>query len=224
MALAKLTIAVEGGERIKVLFNPNQIRINKSSKWRLAASVQRDVPASQFTYGEPATLTMELFFDTDEDRKDVRAHTKKIFHLTTVEEHGELHRPPLCKLEWGQQNFDDFDWVLQTLNQSFTLFMDDGTPVRATLGCTFRQWRSDELEARLLNTQSVNVAKTRIVRRGDTLSSIASVEYNDSTLWRPIAEANRIDNPRVLTPGQRLDIPALGPEALRKGSIQNGGI
>jgi len=223
MALEKMIIAVEGGERIKVLFNPNQIRIQKNSKWRLAASVQRDVPASQFTYGEPATLTMDLFFDTYEDRKDVREHTRKIFHLTTVEEHGDLHRPPLCKLEWGQQNFDDFDWVLQSLNQSFVLFLDDGTPVRATLGCTFRQWRSDDLEKRLLDPQSVNVAKTRIVRRGDTLSSIAGEEYNDTNLWRPIAEVNRIDNPRVLTPGQRLDIPALGPEALRKGSIQDAG-
>ncbi len=223
MALEKLIIEVEGGERIKVLFNPNQIRIQKNSKWRLAASVQRDVPASQFTYGEPASLTMDLFFDTYEEKKDVREHTRKIFHLTTVEEHGDLHRPPLCKLEWGRQNFDDFDWVLQSLNQSFTLFLDDGTPVRATLGCTFRQWRSDELEARLLNRQSVNVAKTRVVKRGDTLAGIAYEEYNSAALWRPIAEANRIDNPRALIPGQRLDIPALDPEALRKGSIDHAG-
>ena len=99
--------------------------------------------------------------------------------------------------------------MLQSLNQRFTLFLDDGTPARATLSCTFKQWRSDEVEARLLNKQSPDVAKTRPVRRGDTLSSIAAIEYKDPTQWRPIAEANAIDNPRLLKPGQVLTIPTL---------------
>ncbi len=214
MGLDKLKILVETGpdefkEEIEVLFNPNQITIQKASKWELAPTAERDVPTSQFTYGEPATLTMDLFFNTYEARTDVREHTNKIYHLTTVEEHGDLHRPPLCRLTWGHFNFDDFQWVLQSLNQRFTLFLDNGTPVRATLSCTFKQWRSDEVEAKLLNKQSVDVAKTRTVRRGDTLSSIAAEEYRDPTLWRPIAETNGIDNPRILTPGTPLAIPAL---------------
>jgi len=214
MALEKLRILVETGpdefgEEIEVLFNPNQITLQKTARWSLAPTAERDTPTSQFTYGEPAVLTMELFFDTYEAQTDVREHTDRIFHLTTVEHHGDLHRPPLCRLVWGHFNFNDFQWVFQTLNQRFTLFLETGTPVRATLTCTFRQWRSDEMEARLLNRQSVDVAKTRIVRRGETVSSIAAQEYRDPTLWRPIAEANGIDNPRLLRPGQVLAIPAL---------------
>lgn len=222
MSLAKLKILVETGqdefkEEIEVLFNPNQITIQKASQWRLVPAAERDTPASQFTHGEPATLNLDLMFDTYEARTDVRVHTNKIYHLTTVEQHGDLHRPPLCRLSWGNFNFNDFQWVLQNLNQRFNLFLDDGTPVRATLSCTFKQWRSDEMEARLLNRQSVDVAKKRTVRRGDTLHSIASEEYKNPTLWRPIAEANNIDNPRLLKPGQTLTIPALRSErTLRK--------
>lgn len=217
MALEKLTILVETRpnkfeRQIVVLFNPNQLSIQKTSNWSLVPTAQRDAPKSQFTYGEPATLTMDLFFDTYEARSDVREHTNNIFHLTTVEQHGHLHRPPLCQLVWGNFDFSHFQWVLQSLNQRFTLFLQNGTPVRATLGCTFRQWRSDELEAKLLNKQSVDVARTRTVRRGDTLSGIAAEEYDDPALWRPIAKANRIDNPRVLAPGRVLVIPALRPE------------
>jgi nucleoid-associated protein YgaU len=47
------------------------------------------------------------------------------------------------------------------------------------------------------------------VRRGDTLSSIAARHYNDPGLWRHIARANGISNPRVLTPGQVLRVPKL---------------
>jgi nucleoid-associated protein YgaU len=216
MALEKLKILVETGpgefnEEIEVLFNPNQIALQKTSKWELTPAAERDVPSSQFTYGEPATLTMDLFFDTYEERTDVRVHTDRIFHLTTVEEHPDLHRPPLCRLAWGYFDFGDFQWVLQSLNQRFALFLDNGTPARATLSCTFKQWRSDGMEARLLNKQSADVAKRHIVRRGETLSNIAAAEYKDPALWRPIAEANGLDNPRLLAPGQSLLIPTLRP-------------
>ena len=215
MALAKLTILVETAPEIFVpaivaLFNPNQIAVQKSANWRLVPTAERDVPPSQFTHGEPAVLTMDLFFDTYEARTDVRRHTQPIFYLTTVERHGHLHRPPVCQLAWGLFGVF-FQGVLQSLTQRFTMFLPEGTPVRATLGCPFREGRSDSEEERLLKKESVDVAKTRTVHRGETLSGIAGEEYHDPTLWRPIAEANGIDNPRALQPGRVLVIPALRP-------------
>jgi len=62
-----------------------------------------------------------------------------------------------------------------------------------------------------LDKQSADVAKTRTVRRGETLSSIAAEEYQDPTRWRPIADANSLNDPRQLRPGQVLAIPALRP-------------
>ena len=214
MELAKLTIRVETEQDkfdkpLKVLFNPNKITIQKAAKWGKASGAGRDVPNSQFAYGEPASLNLELFYDTYAEQQDVQTYTKEIFALTTIEHHGNLHRPPICKLEWGSFRFHDFQWVLQSLNQTFTLFLEDGKPVRATLTCNFKQWRSDEIEEKLLKKESADVPKTRIVQGGDTLSSIAGAEYNNPYMWRPIAEANHIDNPYRLTPGQVLAIPTL---------------
>ena len=48
---------------------------------------------------------------------------------------------------------------------------------------------------------------THVVKRGETLSSIAAEEYNDPTLWRSIAETNGINNPRRVAPGDVLAIP-----------------
>ena len=59
--------------------------------------------------------------------------------------------------------------------------------------------------------------RPRVVKRGDTLSSIAAEEFHDATLWRPIAETNRIDDPLALQPGTVLSIPALtGRGAIRR--------
>jgi nucleoid-associated protein YgaU len=48
---------------------------------------------------------------------------------------------------------------------------------------------------------------TRMVKRGDTLSNIAAEVYRDAALWRLIAEANSLDDPRALEIGRRLTIP-----------------
>jgi nucleoid-associated protein YgaU len=77
--------------------------------------------------------------------------------------------------------------------------------------CQLKQWRSDADDQKEIKAASPDVAKTRTLLRGETLGSIAAQEYNDPTLWRPIAEANGIDNPRRLTPGQVLAIPPLPP-------------
>lgn len=227
MALERLMIFVEKKsspltfdeeDPIIALYNPNQLTLQKTVNWRPASAAGRDVTHSQFTHGNPASLTIELFFDTYEQGQDVRRkHTQRIADLTTVEKHGNIHRPPICKLAWGTPG-DFFQGVLEGLNQRFTLFLEDGTPVRATLTCTFKEWRSKEEEEKRQKKESVDVAKIHTVRRGESLSSIAGEEYGDPALWRPIARANRIDNPRTLLPGQVLSIPRLSPGKTKKDS------
>jgi nucleoid-associated protein YgaU len=49
--------------------------------------------------------------------------------------------------------------------------------------------------------------RTRIVRDGDTLWSIAAAVYGDPAKWRALARANALVNPRILAPGTDLLVP-----------------
>ena len=215
MALEKLKIYIEerpdkfSAEGFEVHFNPTELKLDKSANWPKVATARRDTAHSAFTYGEPYSLSVDLFFDTYEEGEDVRQHTSKIVKLATVQ--GNLQRPPRCKMFWGENRFDDLQWALQSVSQRFTLFLANGKPARATLGCSFKEWRSSKQEALTVKRSSPDVAKARVILRGETLSSIAAEEYNDPGLWRAIAELNRIDNPRRVTPGQVLSIPPLKP-------------
>jgi nucleoid-associated protein YgaU len=135
---------------------------------------------------------------------DVRSHTDRVARLAKIDQ--ELHRPPVCRLWWGR--FDVFQGVLTELSQSFTMFMENGMPVRATLSCTFLEV-VPQAQVRVAELHSADVPRTRRVTRGDTLQSIAAQEYGDPALWREIARANGIVNPLRLRPGDVLVVPRL---------------
>jgi nucleoid-associated protein YgaU len=221
--------------QIRALFNPNELRYSREVTWDIdPISGQTLVAASpriEFHGSRPQTLAIELFFDTYEgvpppataaftapppppsnplaagtpSAVDVTQFTSQVAKLATV--FPELHRPPRCQLWWGQ--FCLIRGVLTSLSEQYTFFLADGTPVRAVLSCTFTETVDGDDRALIPELHSSDVAKRRVVRRGDTLSGIALEEYNDASLWRNIATANRIDNPRALSPGQTLLIPPL---------------
>jgi len=224
MALDKLTILVElpGGRLqfdennadccIAAMFNPERLTISRSAQWQSQEAARRDSPELQFTTAEPSVLSVELCFDTYDSpepvKQSVATFTSKLVHLTTVETHGDKHRPPICQLKWGSAGVF-FQGVLQQLVHQYTLFMEDGTPVRATARCIFRQWRTNAADLQRQNIMSSDVAKVWVLRQGQTLAAIAAQEYGDADRWRAIADANAIDDPLKLPVGSVLVLPAL---------------
>ena len=135
------------------------------------------------------------------DATDVRKFTSPLLALAAINE--EFHRPPICKLSWGE--FDNiFTGVVTSMSQNFTMFMPSGMPVRATVTCSFTECDMAELEL-----HSADITKTYLVKPNDTLHTIAVKQYGDAAEWRRIARANNIVNPRLLSPGTRLIIPTL---------------
>ncbi len=211
MDLAKLTINAENGEKIEALFNPNKLVLERAVLGEEQAAKGRDVPELQYKRAQLRTFNLELRFDTydspEADKKDVRkVYTEKLLNLTLVD--SKLDRPPVCTLFWGRFG-EIFKGVLEKLDQQFTLFMEDGTPVRATCTCAFKEWRTNQQDQQEQGTTSSDIAKMRVVKTKDTLSSIAAEEYRDPALWRPIADENGIDDPGNLVPGTVLLVPTL---------------
>jgi len=204
MKLEKATITPEDEAEIPVLFNPTQYSLDQGNSIAEVGVPGLSAPILQYVRGNGRTMTMDLFFDTYEQQSNVTVHTRLIYKLLEVR--GPLHRPPVCTFTWGSFNFK---CVVERVGGRFTLFLADGTPVRATLSVTLKEFVDVELMVRNPPLESADHAKTYVVRRGDTLAAIAAKEYGDPAKWRPIADANRLENPRVLPPGTRLALPAL---------------
>lgn len=210
--ISRIDKAGKACDPIHVKFNPKELTFSKSNTWKQAMNAKTNTPDCDFSGGGPATLKVQLFFDTYADGKDVRKeYTDKIYQLTHVDptltdKKNKKGRPPSVRFQWGAIGFDG---VITSLGQRFTLFLpDNGTPVRAVMDITLSQVK-DELFYPPQNPTSGGVGGERVwtVKEGDTLAWIAFSEYNNATEWRRIADANRLYNVRRLRPGTMLLIP-----------------
>jgi nucleoid-associated protein YgaU len=218
-ALAKASITnTDSGERIEFQFNPTEYSFSKAVNWKDAKERGQNVPKLEFTGGEPIQLTLKLFFDTRETGEDVRKrYTNAIWNLALVstakvDPKTKKGRPPVCEFQWGESGGKGwhFKAVVTNISQNFTMFLENGTPVRATLEVTLKQ-ASDPDSYPFQNPTSGGVAgyQTHVLRQGESLHLIAAQEYGDPQQWRYIAAVNNVENPLRLQPGTVLQLPPL---------------
>lgn len=204
MEYQKIKITPQGLPEFNVLFNPTQYGVDNSNLIAESGVPGLEAPILQYVHGNTRTLEMELFFDTYEEGVDVRGSTDQVYNLLKI--NPATHAPPICQIAWGGFRFRG---VLDHVSGKFTLFLPDGTPVRATLSVTFKEYIDVQVLVRENPTQSADHRKNRWVKSGDRIDNIAAEEYEDSEQWRAIAEANNLDDPALLEPGVVLVIPRL---------------
>src|SRR5689334_20597653 len=118
----------KSGKRIPCLFNPTEYTFSKQNSWVQGNTSGKDMPSLEFGSGQPATLQLQLFFDTYAERTDVRAgYTDAIWELMAVDadlkdSKTQKSRPPMVRFQWGKSW--SFDAVITNISQKFTLFLD----------------------------------------------------------------------------------------------------
>jgi hypothetical protein len=229
MSLEHATLTnLDTGARVEVLFNPDQYTLSKDNNFAQAAVPGLSSPLLQFVHGNLRTLDLELFFDTLEEhrrggrninpaRGDVRLLTQQVVDLLAI--NPATHAPPVTLFAWGGLTFTG---VLAKATQHFTMFLETGVPVRARLQVTFNEWKSALQEAQQIKRQTSDHTRVHQVGQGETLSSIAAALYGEPGLWRPIALANQLLEPRRLPAGLQLAIPPLPYRNPGTGEVYGG--
>ena len=190
---------------IPLRFNPTEYQVQKTNTFAEIAIPGLESPPIQFIRGASEKLTADLLVDTSDTLEDVRAkYVDKLRALMHIDP--ELHAPPIVRFTWDTQVFKG---VIESLNITYVLFTPDGIPLRAKLSVVLKEYRPVEIQVRERPTQSPDFEKSYVVRRGDTLSSIAGAVYRDVSVWRAIARENGIKDPRSVAPGTTLALPRL---------------
>lgn len=180
-----IPLDVAGVGPISVMFNPNEYTVSFEAKY----TGEND--KKQFQIAETPEFKVSLFFDTYEKRRDVRLETARITTLLYPKVSGKsTKKPPTCLFIWGLFTYRG---VLSKIEQKFTMFLENGTPVRSLMDVTFT---SDEPQKKVEIAQGLFACrKLWVVKSGDRLDLIANEALKDPLMWRKIAEANGIVNP-----------------------------
>jgi nucleoid-associated protein YgaU len=212
---------LNGGQKVVCMFNPREYSFSKQNKWNEKENKGSNVARLEFGGGSPAKLTLQLFFDTYESHShgsrtlnqagdDVRRYTSPLWDMMKVTERNRNRttgkgEPPKVRFTWG--SLWSFEAVIESITQKFTLFLEDGTPVRATLDVGFKQLADEGQYPRQNPTSGGHPGdRLRTVRAGETLAQIAFEEYGDATIWRHLALTNNVVDPLRLRAGQVLVI------------------
>jgi hypothetical protein len=189
---------------IDVCFNPKEYSLDKSVTYDQSKSFS-DAPEPEFKAPVPMTLSVTLQFDTYEERANVRDKwVRRIEKLTLMT--GDLpkdgkqtksksdkqkFRPPTILFIWGRFIFKG---VVESLSQKYTMFLSDGTPVRAECALKIRnvmEKQIDDGEGQSFSAPNTN-GKPYNLKADDRLDLIAAKELGDAGRWMEIAAMNDI--------------------------------
>jgi nucleoid-associated protein YgaU len=217
--LKKATITVlagsDKGKVIGVLFNPAEYSFERTNAYKAVPIPGLGTPLMQFVNGELDSLSMELLLDdyTDpegptsrekKEQKPLLARLRDISKLLEIDR--DLHAPSPVRFNWGPM---EFTAVIDKLGRKVTRFHPDGTPARASLSVSFKEYRTLRRQLEEPRRESADKSKRRVIVGRDSLWLLASREYDEPREWVRVAEANDLDDPREIAPGDWLIVPPM---------------
>lgn len=200
-----------------VQFNPESLKVSFANQLQTpsGAGDQKGPPARQFVGAGTTKLSLTLWFDVtaelpDKDKKinDVRRLTQRVAYFITPVKKGDNFLPPAVRFVWGSFQFDG---LMESLEESLEFFSDDGRPLRASMTLNLSQQKITEFAfAKMTAGGALSAPGTRPLTQasaGSTLQGMAASQGKGGD-WQSIAQANNIENPRRLQPGQLIDMNA----------------
>jgi Contractile injection system tube protein/LysM domain len=208
---------------VTVQFNPETLKVSFANEVPTPSGTgdQSGTPARQFVGEGIRKLALQLWFDVTalEDGEntidDVRKLTQKVAYFITPKKEGKKFVPPAVGFHWGSFRFAG---LMNSLEESLEFFSNDGRPLRASMSLTLSQQkiRAFKFEKEKGPPPPAGSAAADPGARagtkpftpahaGSTVQSLADSKGQGGN-WQAIAAANNIENPRLLAPGQLIDL------------------
>ncbi|MBP8250724.1 MAG: LysM peptidoglycan-binding domain-containing protein [Herpetosiphon sp.] len=215
--------------KVTVQFNPETLKVSFANQVATpAGSGDNSSPQSQQYVGTGTTkLNLQLWFDATAplpkgalpdnatQTDDVRKLTQRIAYFMTPREEpkgSKKYIPPAVRFAWGSFQFDG---IMDALEESLEFFSPEGRPLRASMTLSLVQQRitayafgnaanAPPLGAGILGNP-VGTLPLTPTPAGTSLQALAD-RHGSGTPWQAIAAANGIENPRLLQPGQLINL------------------
>lgn len=220
---ADLTDEDPEGKKVEVQFNPETLKVSFANQVATPTGTgdQSSGTAGQQFVGAGSTkLSLQLWFDVtapiqeaakagEGDVSDVRKLTKNVaYFITPKPDNADPTKflPPGVRFIWGSFQFDG---IMESMEENLEFFSSEGVPLRASVSINLSQQRITAFSFRPVsaspNARSAGTRPMTRAQSGSTVQGLA-VSQGKGDDWQSIAERNEVENPRLLQPGQLLDM------------------
>jgi hypothetical protein len=139
--LVKAKLVAYNGEsdNIELMFNPTDISFSRTVKWESQQGNRGEslLPKVNFSGVEPYKFTLkQLLFDTYETKESVMKYVDIIKQGVETIKREDDKRPPVYIFTWGEEYFH---CVITSLTYNLTMFLTNGTPVRAMVDIALQE-------------------------------------------------------------------------------------
>ncbi|TNE54003.1 MAG: LysM peptidoglycan-binding domain-containing protein [Bacteroidetes bacterium] len=217
MGQGKLTITAysdnkysgEGTGSVTVQINPASYSHNHTINYD--STIPQGAPGTTLKFKgiPPEKVSFEIYFDatgavpnSTKSVKDQIDTFKKICFTYN----GSIHEPNYLMISWASLVFK---CKLTSMNINYTLFKQDGTPLRAKVDVSFEEALDEDTIAKMANNESPDLTHFIIFKAGDSLPNLCYKYYNDPAYYLQVATYNDIINFRDIAPGTKLFFPPI---------------
>src|SRR5215510_14019652 len=187
-------------KKCQVQFNPETLKVSFANQVATPSGTgdQKGTPARQFVGAGTTKLSLQLWFDVSD-------LTAKVAYFITPKPDKDKFLPPGVRFIWGSFQFDG---IMESMEESLEFFSSDGRPLRASVTINLTQQKITEFHGAQTGPAATPTPGTRPLTPAPAGKSVQSVadSQGKGDLWQLIAAANNIENPRLLQPGQLLDM------------------
>lgn len=218
-----------------VQFNPDSLKVSFANQIATPSGSgdQNGPQARQFVGAGTTKLTATLYFDVTSaipqglpEVDDVRRLTERVAYFITPAgdppNNPKKFIPPSVRFRWGSFQFDG---IMESMEETLELFSFEGLPLRASVAIALTQQKITAFQFNAVNPppaatlQGGQPPGTTPLTEAPAGSSLQNMVANQPGLgpgadWQSIALANGIENPRLLQPGQLIN---LNPPGLSAG-------
>jgi Contractile injection system tube protein/LysM domain len=211
----------------KVQFNPDSLKVTFANQVATPSGSgdQSGPQARQFVGAGTTKLAVALSFDVTSEIPqelpqvdDVRQLTQRVAYFITPAADPPTspknYIPPATRFAWGSFQFDG---IMESMEETLELFSFEGRPLRATVSIVLSQQKITAFTINSANApppatrQGGSAPGTSPLTEAPAGASLQSLAANQPGLgvgadWQSIASANGIENPRLLQPGQLVDL------------------
>lgn len=191
----------------EAMFNPETFSIDTQINYCTEESPGSTSSPAKFRNIQPSTFSLDFLIDGTGASGDKREVLKDITKFKAcVGYFGKIHRPSYLVISWG---LFVYHCVLTSYSINYKLFRQNGTPLRAVISASFKEFRPKQLEALINLKSSPDLTHYHQIKEGDKLFMISQDTYESPQYNVQLAEFNDLDTIRKIKRGNNLVMPPL---------------